>query len=263
MSILVACVLYTLEDKSVNDNKYIPIFITWLAHILKYAKFNSDDALRICIDKDTFNTLEKDELYEVLISSIPCQKEIHFIQRPKTHAEGMMSKYIYKEYTQKYYMYCDIDILIQKPLDLLTSAIPENTLAVHVEGTLVDTNYNALFPEDWVKDHGSKQLGFSAGKFIIHGNSFCKIFFELVNSIASQQSIESFYTVEQPVFNYAIYSIPRDKYNVDINTIKPPLITTNQMNDQSVLLDLMGEPGNGTLHFEKIINILIQYFLTN
>jgi hypothetical protein len=266
MSILVSCILYTLEDRPVNENKYIPIFVNWLAYSLKYAKFNSQDALRITIDKDTLDFLEKDSLYMAILSNIPSQKEFIIIPRPKTHAQGMMAKYIYKEYTQKYFMYCDIDVLIQKTLSLLISSIPENTLAVHVEGTLADTNYNKLFPEDWIRDHGAKHLGFSAGKFIIHGSSLCKELFELINKFALQEPIETFYTVEQPIFNYAIYSIPRDKYNVDMNTIKYPIICTNNngyQKDKAILMDLMGEPGNGPAHFEKIFGLLIEYFLTH
>lgn len=266
MTILVSCIIYTLEDQPVNENKYIPIFITWLAHILKYGKFTLQDALRITIDKDTLDFLQKDNLYKAILSGISCQKDFLIIPRPKTHAQGMMSKYIYKEYTQTYFMYCDIDVLIRKPLSLLVNVIPENTIAVQAEGTLADTNYNKLFPENWIREHGAKHLGFSAGKFIIHGSSLCKDLFEIVNKIASQYSIESFYTVEQPVLNYAIYSIPRDKYNVDINILKPPLICVNghgEQEDKIFLMDLMGEPGNGPAHFEKIFGLLIEYFLTH
>ena len=266
MTLLLSCVLYTLQDRSPAENKYIPIFITWLAHVFKYAGLSSGDALRLTIDADTHEHLKKTPFFSGVMSALQCEKQILLIERPKTHAEGMMSRFIVKEYTQTIYMYCDIDILIHRPLHDLVNLVPMNTIAVHTEGTMTDTNYNMLFPKEWIEAQGAHHLGFSSGKFIIHGHELYKDLFELTREIHKQQPIDDFYAPDQCVYNYAIYALPREKYNVDMTLIRYPVICTNGHGiqpDKMVLLDLMGEPGNGTLHFDKIFGTLIEYFLTH
>jgi hypothetical protein len=266
MSILLSCVLYTLEDKNVKENKYIHIFISWLAHVFKYADLNKEDKLRIIIDKDTYDHLNEVSFYSLIIKLLDCEKEFIFIARPKTHAEGMMSRFIEKEYTQTSYMYCDIDILIKNPLRGLTSIIAENTLAVHVEGTMVESCYNMLFPDDWILEKGAQHSGFSSGKFIINGHELYKYFFNLVNTTSKNQPIDDFYAPDQCVYNYAVYSMPRETYNVDMTTIKAPIISINgsdECPDKTIMIDMMGEPGNGDLHFIKIFESLLEHFLTN
>lgn len=263
MSILVSSVLYTLYDRVVSDNKYIPIFITWLAHLLKYADLQKGDALRITIDKDTHDYLKRDGLYNAIFAALPCEHQILLIERPKTHAEGMMSRFIYEEYQQSVFMYCDIDIMIKKPLRILSDGLSNNMLAVHAEGTLADSNYNMLIPDE-IKKNGSNYIGFSSGKFLLNSHELCRDFFQIINSVAARQSIDEFYAPDQYVYNYAIYCLPRDKYTINMDILKYPTICTNGHGEQpekTVLLDLMGEPGNGNLHFEKIFNELVMYFI--
>ena len=265
MTLLLSCVLYTLQDRSPSENKYIPIFITWLAHVFKYADLASGDALRLTIDADTHEQLKKTPFYTNVMSALNCEKQLLIIERPKTHAEGMMSRFIEKEYTQTTYMYCDIDILIKKPLRELTSLVSQNTIAVHVEGTMADSNYNMLFPKEWVLENGAQHVGFSSGKFIINGHELYRDLFRLAGHIYKQHPIDDFYAPDQCVYNYAVYMLPRETYTLDMTTIRPPSICINGHNETEkvILLDLMGEPGNGTLHFDKIFGTLIEYFLTH
>jgi hypothetical protein len=265
MTLLLSCVLYTLHDRSPAENKYIPIFITWLAHVFKYADLTSGDALRLTIDADTHEQLKKTPFFSDVMNALQCEKQILFIERPKTHAEGMMAKYYFKEYTQDVFMYCDIDVLIKKPLCEVFEGVSDNTILLHVEGNMADSNYNMAFPKDWIEREGARNVGFSAGKFALRGATLYRELFTAAIEIAKTVPIETFYTCDQPVFNYAVYCIG-GKCNLNMDIFKHPVICVNghgEQPDKIVLLDLMGDPGNGTLHFDKIFGTLLEYFLTH
>jgi hypothetical protein len=234
--------------------------------VFKYADLTSGDALRLTIDADTHEQLKKTPFFNDVINALNCEKQILLIERPKIHAEGMMAKYCFKEYTQDMFMYCDIDVLIKKPVRELFQGIADNTILLHAEGNMSDSNYNMVFPKDWIEREGAQHIGFSAGKFAIRGADLYKELFTEINKIAKAVPIETFYTCEQPVFNYALYCMPRDKCNLKIDVFRHPAICVNghgEQPDKTYLLDLMGDPGNGTLHLDKIFSTLIEYFLTH
>ena len=177
-----------------------------------------------------------------------------------------MAKYVFKEYTQDIFMYCDIDVLIRKPPRELFQGIGENTLLLHAEGNMADSNYNMVFPKDWIEREGARHVAFSAGKFALRGATLYKELFTAVTEIAKTVPIETFYTCDQCVFNYAVYCMSRDKCTLNLDIFKYPAICVNghgEQPDKVFLLDLMGDPGNGTLHFDKIFGTLVEYFLTH
>jgi len=160
-------------------------------------------------------------------------------------------------------MYCDIDILILKPLSSLTETIPDNTICVHHEGTIHDTNYGATYTKEELSVLDKIYPGFSAGKFLLGGHQLYIEFMELMNTNIERYSseISSYYCVDQPLFNKAVNSLDLTQYTIDMDLLDRSTISTNTTNYTSttVLLDYMGEPGNGTLHLNKIIEMYIFY----
>jgi hypothetical protein len=67
---------------------------------------------------------------------------------------------------------------------------------------------------------------------------------------------EKYYTIEQPFFNKAIYSLP-ETISIYTNYIVSPKISNNcrDFNEKStILVDFQGQPGDGIFHLDKMID---------
>jgi hypothetical protein len=260
MSLCLNCIVFTLEGKEVSKNKYVDIFLLWLANLIKFGELKRDDFIRCFIDDVTKKYLEDETIFFMLMQKLPCKLQILGIPRPKTALEGMMWKYYFVNYTQDIYMYCDIDCMTIGPIHSLVGSIHDDTIAVHCEGPIEDANYGAAFSKEQLE--ALKGLtGFSAGKFIVRGKNTLESLFKLVNSLQLGWIGDSFYTVEQPFFNRAIYHSNQSSINFDL--LNGDTISVNGNNykkGKTILMDFMGEPGNGDFHYKKISEIFILFY---
>jgi len=261
-SVCIDCVLFTLKDKPVKENKYISIFLMWLSVVSKHAGLTAHDAISLKIDKPSFDHLSNHLVFISLVKKAVFQLCIMICPVPSTLREGMMMKYVKNDYTQDIYMYCDIDVLIVKPLTLLVDKLIPNTIYVHAEGLLSNENYGAAFTKEELATLPVKSNGFSAGKFFIYGKELYTTFMKTVHHVSTDDS-KHYYTIEQPIFNKALYYLDKGKYNIDVTVLTPKTISINlhhYLHDTAILIDAMGIPGDGDLHFEKVsmMYILIQ-----
>lgn len=266
LSVRISCLLYTLHGKSVKENKYVDIFLIWLAYVCKYAGLRPVDCLQIVIDETTCDALvQHNQTLQVLLRRFQCEVVFVKVPQPKTHGEGMLNKYVYITNPQDVFMYCDIDVLFKKPIHNLLSNIENDTFVLHIEGTLSDTNYGAAFSKELLESKGANCPGFSAGKFMIRGEELYTLFFMMMAQIKTQHNADSFYCLEQPIFNLAIHKLQEiHQFFIEIGIFKRPIICANMIGDlpeETVLVDYMGDPGNAILHFEKLLTILIQDFV--
>lgn len=261
MSICLDCVLFTLKDRPVKHNHYIPIFLHWLSMCFTHSGLTKKDLLRIKIDTETYTYLKEDYCFQGLKTIQPCQLLCLRFSPPETIEQGMMMKYIKVEYEQDVYMYCDIDILLLKSLHTLTDTMEHNTIYVHAENTdISNLNYGASFSKDELDTLPKHTPGLSAGKFFIYGKGLYSELMDSIHNICSKNT-ESLYTVEQPFYNKAMYTLEKSWY--DVNTeLLDNRVSFNGANvtDKTVFLDLAGIPGDGEFHLYKIIRfyILIQ-----
>jgi len=251
-SICLACIIYTLEDKPVEDNCYLNIFYMWLSKVIQNGGLTQNDMLHVHVDLRTMNYLENNNtVFPDIYAKLPCQSKFIIISPPKNSLEGMMNKYKYENYTQDIYIYCDIDILIINPFHIMTDKMKPNTLYTCGEGNLRDIYYSEGFSvsEDLV--------GFSAGKFALYGKSLLEEFFEKINKYCDYST--NYITVEQPYFNRAVYEIG------DSHTVDTKLLTYHvSFNEHSyydtdaitIFYDLAGNAGNGIIHLKKIMDTI-------
>ena len=248
-SVCLSCIIYTIQDKPVEENKYIRIFLLWLSQLIKVGGLGKDDILHMYIDKHTISYLFNDSIFGSILGKAAFQTQILGIPPPKTHLEGMMWKYNLSDYTQDIYMYIDIDILIMKPLKMLLDSVIPNKIYVCIEGSMSNPDYGADLPLEEMKEG---MRGFSAGKFIVYGREMRDILFKTVQKFCRGDKI--YYTVEQPFFNRAILYTE----NIDVELLQEPLVSLNKEGynkEITILLDCAGEPGNGEAHYSKIMDI--------
>jgi hypothetical protein len=257
-SLCIDCILFTLKDKPVKDNKYVSIFLMWLSVLCKHAELDEDDLLSLKVDEPTFNYLNTHTVFVSLFTKSIFKKKVTICPIPTNLLEGMMMRYLNVDYTQDVYMYCDIDVLIIKPLTSFINDFKINTLYLHPEGLLSNSNYGAAFTEEELASFSESDYGFSSGKYFIYGKeiyayfikSICKLF--LTNSTI-------YYTLDQPLFNKAAYLLDK-KYDIDINLLNSSTICVNldkYSKDTTIFIDSMGIPGDETYHFDKVFNLYI------
>jgi len=256
-SICLSCLLYTLKDKEIKDNLYIQIFYLWLAKLVQSGGLISNDLLQITVDSRTLEYFNSNSsALPVLLEKLQCSYEIIEVDPPSTSLEGMMNKYNITEYTQDVYIYCDIDIIISNSFHTLMPLLKNNTAYFCNEGLFSHDNYG----EGFNQNIPANLPGFSAGKFIIAGKLIRDSLFNIIKETCNYSS--KFYTVEQPYFNYAIYSLPRDIISVNIDLLTD-YVSFNGIErydkNKTIFNDMAGDPANGEAHLKKIVNVISLY----
>ncbi len=254
------CIVFTLEGKEVSQNKYLQIFLFWLANLLKFADLKKDDFVRVLMDEPTKTYLENKTPFFMLMEKLPCKLQVLGIPQPKTALEGMMWKYYFLDYSQDVYMYCDIDCMTFGHIHKIADAVKENTIAVHCEGQLVHENYGSALSEEELKAV-NEFAGFSAGKFLIRGKELQKQIFSRVQYLQKSWNGKSLYTVEQPFFNKVMLYL-------DVNSIDYTLLTEKNISNDgidlvrgsTILVDFAGEPANGEFHLKKILDLFLLFY---
>lgn len=257
-SICLSCLIYTLKDKDPKDNVYLNIFYNWLARVVQYGGLTSQDILEIKIDTRTFEYLiVNNSVLPIILEKLQCPYSIINFKEPSNSLEGMMNKYLITDYTQDVYIYCDIDILISNKFSTMVEKTSENTAYVCTEGLFSDDNYGQGY------NNGADKTwpGFSAGKFMIYGKPLRDSFFNFINEQCDYSRIS--YTVEQPLFNYAIYSMPKDIYNVNFKMLTEYASFNSDEYDKNktIFNDMAGEPGDGLVHLRKILDVSSLYII--
>lgn len=254
MSFCIYTVLFTLEHKNPEENKYVKMFQFWLSQLIKT---NSVKRCVLLVDKRTYNTLaEAYTLNKYLAPSAKFKLDLIEFPAPKTLLEGMKYKYTFFPYKEEYLVYSDLDILIYKNLNFLN--LPkEDGLYLHAEGPLTENGYLDAFKKEEIPLSKYSEPGFSAGKFIIRGQWIReKLFVKISESIKNTDKI--FYTVEQPHFNRAIFFL-RDIIPINPHVLKSPKISNNLRDfniDQAVIVDFQGKPGDEEFHLGKIMDFI-------
>jgi hypothetical protein len=250
-TVALSCILFTLEGCDVAKNMYVEIFLCWLSQLAAAGGLTTGDALFIHTDMITIEHLNTNTIFQELIGllKIPVEYKLH--SPPANVREGMMWKYDVFNYEQDVFFYCDIDILILKSVHLLADLTPDETILVQTENNIMDPNYSAAFTAEELAKIPTNSAGISAGKFLVRGKALHDEFCAHILSIADEHPNSKFYTVEQPFFVKAAYRF----INFCNSTIlEPPVISINwgyYEKDKTILLDNMGEPGNGPVHLEK------------
>lgn len=259
MSFCVYTILYTLEDKKPEENDYIQMFLIWFAQFIKVKAASS---ITLLVDTRTFEYL-KNTAFCILFNKIECNISILHFPVPKTHLDGMKMKYTKFDYNEEYLMYLDIDILVLKPLvglmDDLSKGVYIHRECMNEKDIEQHGHLDALNEEEKqvVKGFGIN-LGASAGKFIIKSKESRDALFQEIHTFIENNPNTTYYSVEQPIFNRAILCLGPE---LNIGFLNNKYISTNfyNMSNDTILIDLCGEPGNGRNHLYKMIEGLIVY----
>ena len=266
-SVCLYTILFTLEDKPVHKNQYIQMFLIWFSYVIKSKSLDENDSFFIIGDRYTLNYLKHETPFESIAKLLLCKCNWIETEQPKTLLEGCMLKYnqlvrsdIILTLNYDILIYTDIDVIINKTLKTLV--LEPNSIIVHEENDFSFDYFSAGIPEneknEFVKCN-SLIRGLSAGKFIIYGKSLAIDIFNMI--IKYNEAKTNYYTLEQPLFNRAIYNcIYTEKKETRLYNINTYCIHYNNLPitdiDNYMLIDCCGKPGHYIDHMEKMLNIL-------
>jgi len=266
-SVLLYTILFTLEDKPVHKNQYIQMFLIWLSYLVKSKSLDANDSLLIIGDRYTFNYIKHETPFLNIIKLLLCTYNWLEAEQPKTLMEGCMMKYnqfvrsdVIQGINYDILVYTDIDVIINKTFKTLI--MEPNSIIIHEENDFNSEYFSAGIPENEKNEflkYYPQIRGLSAGKFIIYGKSLAIDIFNRIVKYNSEKS--NYYTLEQPLFNRAIYNyICIDKKETRLCNLNPycihyinlPMTDINNY----MLIDCCGKPGHYIDHMEKMLNIL-------
>jgi hypothetical protein len=261
-SLCLSCLLFTLEDKEVKNNKYIHTFIIWLSHLIQYGNLREGDTLYIISDNRTIEYIKdiNNTIFSTFCSFTKFKINLIHYEPPKTLLEGMMLRYKINPYTQDIYMYCDIDILILDSLHILTKSMIENHIYICLEGDFHVISYSQGIPENIMNSMKDESPGISSGKFAIYGKEICKTVFEVMNSLCKYDS--NYFTQDQPFFNHSILLLKQNNFliNSGLLTKYVSFNGIDYKHGTTILFDCAGiECGNDEIHYKKMFDISILF----
>ena len=235
------------------------MFLIWFAQFIKVRTASS---IILLVDTRTFEYL-KNTPFPILFNKIECNISIIQFPVPKTHLDGMKMKYTKFDYNEEYLMYLDIDIFVLKPLiglmDDLSKGVYIHRECMNEKDIEQHGYLDALNEEEkqLIKTYGI-EFGASAGKFIIKSKESRDVLFQEIHTFIENNPNTTYYSVEQPIFNRVILCLGSE---LNIGFLNNTYISTNfhNMSNDTILIDLNGEPGNGRNHLYKMIEGLILY----
>ena len=283
--------IYTLEGSEPKHNKYLDMYFLWLANIIKYGNIQKTDVVVTYMDEETYTYLnvtktEKNRLFQVLKKQIDTFVIIKY-PVPPNHKEGMLRKYavdMMLDYTKPIhdkfpiYMYLDVDVLVVKDIRKLTlqieivdtSSPDKTTLFLRNESNPIthpDYFGQLMTSEDkqLLIDRNIALPGFSAGIFGWRNNIVIKEIFNMVLRLALE-SDKTFYTIEQPFFNaalfhYMFYDQTKFMFLIMSRTQIAQNVIGAHVSPTNVLVNYCGEPGDQSIHWDKLYHQLLAQLL--
>ena len=239
----------------------------WYLFLKQHGGLVDGDSIIIQMDRVTYDFIKGTGEVDDFLKEI----EIAVYEQPTTPLEGMSARYklaatLQKAVPGRMYLHLDLDVLVCRPLRQLYDEIMiQNRLLYTTEEKvlgyakdILSENYLAerIPLTDVQQTDLSGTGGIGAGTFGWHNMnpSFSEFFTEITRKI--NESTTSYYTVDQPFFNEAVllkkFNNEWSVYHVDSN-----LVGINEEITPSlpyVLMNYSGDPGNGQLHSEKLVD---------
>lgn len=230
-------VLFSLGDP--KDNLYIQMFVIQYSSLLRTKSYNPEtDEFYLTCDEDTANYIQKTF---PLVRHVKCL--IH--PKPKSTYDGMKMKFVLPfllKLKDEPILYCDVDIFFMRQLRV---DIPEDTIAVYPEGAATDSNYCGDFQLN-------APYGFTAGFFAYRfGTTVCRFFAKLLDTLDKEP--KKFYTLDQPYFNKFLLLV-KQIVMFESNMMS---LNGNTHRDVARVMNCCGEPGDGSFHWNKMLQLFL------
>ena len=261
---IVYTLLFTLVGKNPGENNYIQMFDIWLCYLLKNGGLTQEDKISIIVDPESMKYIQTQILPNYLKHISPCEIEYIEFEQPKNLSEGIVARYnsLPSNHEGKTLLFLDLDVLVVKSLQHDIPNIQPNKLLVMPEGKMAHGLYaGGLVTYEKIPD----VCGFAASTFAYcYGEGIAEFFKKITDECLENKNAPR-YTIDQPYYNKWIYLILTEQVlPVEIILLRYNMIEQNALNyfqDTTVLVNYAGTPGEGAVHYQKMLNALCLEFL--
>lgn len=233
-------IVFSLKEPKDNLYCYLPFF--QLAALRRTKTLKEGDAYALICDPES----------ALFLRRAPTLRDAKILVAPKPRSmlEGMALKYILPgllDLSGQAAVYMDLDILPLTPIDF---QVPNDSILVLPEGAPTDSNYCGDF-------RLPLSAGLSAGFFAFRDGLRVRALFTRVIS-RFKERVTPYYTLDQPYFNHEVSKI------AGLAVPMPPSIMSfngHTNRGTARLINMCGDPGDGPLHFQKIVEFFLSSFL--
>lgn len=234
-------ILFSLGDAKVNPYCYLPHFLYRALH--KTKSLRQGDVYCILCDYASADVLRATSLAQA-----PDVRIIATAQ-PINMLDGMSMRYKFPfqyDCSGQTCVYLDLDLI---PVRTIQVPQLQDAIIIYPEGRPDDSNYCGDTPLN-------AQFGATSGFFMFGLGPRVKSFFiRVCESMRNDTRYPFYYTLDQVYFN-------RELKGLDIALFRHDYLSFNARNnlDKATLLNMCGEPGDGPLHFIKVIEMFLRCF---
>jgi hypothetical protein len=224
-------VVYSL---TANANKYLDMFCIAYTSLLQNNVINDSDTAILLCDAETATKAQ----YFKCLSKV---KKV-IVPKPKTHLEGMLYRYRLHEY----FPLVDGDVCMSLDVDMITIRrfrieCPKDTILAYPEGNPADPNYCGDMT--LTTPHGCS------------ATVFCYSFSQTIKALLDSVKGEKIhYTLDGPYYNKAL-----EQFKNNVAYLPKSMLSFNghYQSEQTLFINLAGEPGDETLHWTKMLDCLM------
>ena len=259
---LVYTLLFTLAGRAPKDNRYVEMFFIWLTYLCKNGGLTATDRICVLIDKTTVDYLNSDGCYSHVADQITIPIDYVIMPTIMTISEGMICRYNFHNdaLVNETFVYLDLDVLVLRPLRMLIKPLAPNTMACMPEGRMINGLYGGCTLDEEIAD----SCGFSSGIFAYCPGHGVQDFFNRVTAECLAKAAEPYYTIDQPFFNKWIYkAIMKNEIDMRVELLDDMHFVNNVFNydDNTIIMNYAGEPGNDSIHYKKMLSLLCIDFM--
>ena len=228
-------ILFSLGEA--RKNEYVWCCMIWLKSLFSSGTLQRGDTITIVCDPQTAKHLRASTLIRV------AGVQLHEVPAPADCRQGMNLKYMYRPKTEDVVVYMDSDQILRKPF---RPDIPPDTLLCYPEGPISDTNYRGDYPY-------TEGPGFTAGIWAYRRGVRVDEWLDAVLKRCAE-SEKKFYCLDQPHFNAVIRELAPP-----LQMLKREAVSFNGHGNvqEAFVLNLAGDPGDGALHFQKMLDMML------
>jgi hypothetical protein len=255
-SVTVYTNLFTIQGNNPKENKYISMFLIWFKLLIKNGGLKSSDRLVVLIDGPTAEALQEYDILSHLIDIAEFQFKAIVIEQPVSLTAGIAKRYTIYDFLEINTIVChlDVDVMCIKPIrKIICENLLNSDIAIYLEGNSMGAYYlYELKDEIGISEDEMKKTAGITGAIYFFRTSpdimaqFKRLYTRIIT--AEKQNI-----TDQPYWNELFWNLRKINYPITVIPDSAVETSLSNLSDDTCLLNLCGEPGDGNFHWQKVL----------
>ena len=252
--------LFTIQGRNAKDNQYISMFLIWFKMLIKNGGLTTEDTLIVLIDEPTAEALQEYDILANLIDTAGFQFKAIVIEQPVSLTAGIAKRYTVYEFLEVNTLVChlDVDVLCVKPIrQIIHDNLIDSDIAIFLEGNSMGSYYlYELKDEIGISEEEMKKTAGITGAIYFFRIS-ANVAFHFKNLYERIMSAKNQNITDQPYWNELFWNLRKTQYPISVISDSVVETSLSNLQDSTALLNLCGEPGDGSFHWQKVLTAFL------